>query len=104
MLTHLKKADFWIYLASWNLPDFPLCLKSKKKLSVLKAQNYVGGGGGHCTDKMYTGRGNTAYTFMIRRIIGVGTQHNIERKSFAADGGSRLDLKATLWLHLSSLS
>ena len=37
------------------------------------------GGGGHHTEKMYTGAGGTAQTLLIGGIIGVKTTHNIER-------------------------
>ena len=43
------------------------------------AQNFIGGGGGHRTEKNYNGRGGgTAHTFLMGVLIGVGTPHNIE--------------------------
>ena len=36
--------------------------------------------GGHRTEKMYIGRGDTAHTFLNRGTMGVGTPHNIVRK------------------------
>ena len=38
----VKKANLWLHLASWNLPDFLLCLESKTEPSVAKKQNYMG--------------------------------------------------------------
>ena len=49
-----------------------------------------------------------AHTLLIGGRIGVGTPHSIERKSLAVGGWvvgwgwSKLDHKATLWLHLAS--
>ena len=36
-------------------------------------------GGGHHTEKTYTGARDTTHTLLIGGIIGVGTPHNIER-------------------------
>ena len=40
-------------------------------------KNYVEGG--HRTEKLYTGRGDTTHTLLLRVTHGVGTPHNIER-------------------------
>ena len=70
--------------------------------------------GGHCTHlldewnksggdttqhwkKAYTGRGGHRTYF-----VGVGTPHNIYKKSLAVGGWSKPENNATLWLHLSS--
>ena len=52
---------------SWNLPDSQLCLESKTEPSVAKALNYIKGGGGHRTEKTYSGRGrgDTAHTLLM---------------------------------------
>ena len=42
--------------------------------------------GGPSTDKMYTRRQDTAHTFLMGGTIGVGTPHNIDRKSLAVGG------------------
>ena len=66
------------------MPDFLLCLESNTKPSVSKAQNYIRGGEGHRTDKFeLEGRWDTPHTFLMSGINGVGTSHNIERKSLA---------------------
>ena len=82
-----------LHLASWNLPDSELCLESKTEPSVAKE------GGGHRTEKTYTGRGGHR-TSLIDEGNKVGTPHNIERKSlavggWACGGWSKLDHKAT---------
>ena len=100
----------WLHLANWNFTDFLLWLESKTEPSVAKAQNYIGGGGdtaqkylywkrgGHRTylvdewnkssgdnaqhwKKAYTGRGGHRTYF-----VGVGTPHNIYKKSLAVSG------------------
>ena len=38
-----KKANLWLHLARWNLPDFLLCLESKTKPYVTKVK-YIWGG------------------------------------------------------------
>ena len=48
---------------------------------LLRIKNRGLHGGGHRTEKPYTGRGGTAHTLLKRGTIGVGTPHNIERKS-----------------------
>ena len=91
----LKKANLWLHLASWNFPNFLLCLESKTEPSVAKAQNYRGGHRTYILDewnkwdgdttqlwkKAYTGRGGHR-TY----LVGVGTPHNIYRKSLAMGG------------------
>ena len=49
------KNNLWLYLASWNLTDFLLCLESKTEPSEAKAQNYMGDATPH--KKIITGRG-----------------------------------------------
>ena len=80
----LKKANLWLHLASWNLPDFLLCLESKTEPSVAKEQNYMGGG--HRTEKFVLEGGDTAHTFLMSGTNGVGTPHNIERKHILGGG------------------
>ena len=49
------------------------------------------------------GGGDTAHTLLMGGTIGVGTPHNIERKSLAVFGGwSKSGNNTTSWLHLAS--
>ena len=64
-------------------------------------------GGGHRTEKMYTGRGDTAHTLLMCGIIGVGTPHNIERETelggrVGSVGSLLAGNNTTSWLHLAS--
>ena len=76
-----KKANLWLHLASWNLPDSQLCLESKTKPGLSKAQNYIGVGTPHRKNVCWK-EGGTAYTVLMRGTIGVGTPHNIERQAW----------------------
>ena len=100
--TH-KKANLWLHIASWNLTDFLVYLESKTEPSAAKAQNYMGG---YHTEKFVLERGDTAHTFLMSGTNGVGTPHNIYRKSLAVGGWvcgwSQSENNATLWLHLAS--
>ena len=51
---------------------------------MVNAQNY--NGGGHRTEITNKGRGDTAHTLLMGGTIGVGTPHNMERKSLAVGG------------------
>ena len=55
------------------MPDFLLCLESKREPSVAKEQNYMGGG-------------DTAHAFLMSVTNGVGTPYNIERKHIVGGG------------------
>ena len=46
-LSQTEKANMWLNLTSWNVPDSQLHLESKTELSVAKAQNYMDGGTPH---------------------------------------------------------
>ena len=70
-------------------------------------------GGGHHTEKPMLGGRDTAHTLLMGGTIGVGTPHNIEKKSlifrFPTDavaewvgGCFQLQNIATSWLHLAS--
>ena len=52
-----KKANLWLHLASWNLPDSQLSLESKTEPRVAKAQNYMEGGGDTALKKHITSWG-----------------------------------------------
>ena len=52
------------------MPDSQLCAESKTEPIVAKK-------GGHHAEKTYTGRGDTAHTFLMKGTIWVGTPHNI---------------------------
>ena len=81
----LIKANLWLHLASWNFPNFLLCLESKTEPSVAKAQNYRGG--------------DTAHTFLMSGTNGVGTPHNFERKHILGGGDTAhtLFMGGTIW-------
>ena len=60
-------------------------VESKTETRVAKAKDYIGGG--HHTyfldwvNNLGREGGGTAHTLLMRETIGVGTPHNIERKS-----------------------
>ena len=56
-------------------------LESKTEPSVAKAQDYMGGTPHRKNLYWEWGGGDTAHTLLKRGTIGVGTPHNIERKS-----------------------
>ena len=55
-------------------------LESKTEMILAKAQGYIEGGD-TAQKKSILGGGDTAHTLLMRGTIGVGTWHNIERKS-----------------------